>query len=209
MHIGSHLALDGLDRRAAQEPVRKSDTVASHVHEHATARSLDVPKPRRVGPEVFLALFHQVDFAERTFVRHLLGLDVLGSEEQFFGVHQQHTLSGARVDHFVGFLERHAQRFLADHMLPGSRRIQRHLRMQVVWRCDSHHLDVWLAEHLAIVAKYSLDPIAPGQFLGVSGCGRGNRHHLRFLGHDLKGGRVDVGLELRTDDTNFDSSWHR
>ena len=94
------------------------------------------------GPKCFLALLDQVDLAERPLVGHSLGLHVLGREEQFFGIHQQHPLAAADVDHLVGLFQGHAQRLFADDMLAGMGGVDGHSRMQRVRRGDRDHLDV-------------------------------------------------------------------
>src|SRR2546430_3278121 len=47
-----------------------------------------------------------------------LRLDVFGREEQLLGVEQQYAGLAAGVDHRIGFLQRHAERFFADDVLP-------------------------------------------------------------------------------------------
>ena len=162
----------------------------------------------RVRAEVLLALLDQVDLAERAFVGHPLGLHVLGREEQFLGIHQQHALPAAGVDHHVGLFQRHAQRLLADDVLAGVGDIDGHLGVQGVGGGDGDHLDVRLLEHLAIVVEDPRNAVLLGQLLGMPGRGRGDGHHLRLFGHDLERRRVDIGLELRADDADLDLSRH-
>ena len=82
----------GHETGAVEEPAAERDAVAAHVHEDAAARARDVPEPVGVRPEVLLALLDEVDLAEGAFPRHLLGLDVLGREEELLGVHEEDAL---------------------------------------------------------------------------------------------------------------------
>ena len=122
LHLRRELRVHALHFRLAEEPPAERDAVAAEVHERAAARLLDVPEPVGVRAGVLLALLHEMDAPERAFVRHLLRLDVLRREEQLLGVEQQHAGLGARVDHRVRFLERDAERLLADDVLSGAAR---------------------------------------------------------------------------------------
>ena len=55
----------------------------------------------------------------------------------------------ADVDHFVGFVERHAQRLFADHVFAGARDIEGHALVQRIGRGDGDHLDIFFAQHFA------------------------------------------------------------
>ena len=130
------LRVDALHLLLAEEPPAESDAVAAEVHQRPAARLIDVPEPVGVRARVLLSLLHDVDATERAFVRHLLRLHVLRREEQLLGVEQQHARLRARLDHRVGFLERDAERLLADDVLAGARRVDRDLRVQSVRRGD-------------------------------------------------------------------------
>src|ERR1700683_439432 len=68
--VGAHLAVDGFDRRAAEEPVGEGDAVAAEVHQRAAAAAVDVPEPVAVRGEMFFALLDEINFAEGTGVGH-------------------------------------------------------------------------------------------------------------------------------------------
>ena len=105
MDIGGEVSVDGFDCGAAQEPITEGDAVAAEIHECAATGFVHIPEPGAVWTEVFFALLDEIDFAESALVGHLLGLDVFGSEEEFFGIGEEDTLASAGVDHFVRFGE--------------------------------------------------------------------------------------------------------
>ena len=109
--------------------------------------------------EMFLALLHQVNFAERALVRHFFHFHVFRGEQQLFGIHEQYARFLADVDHLVGFFQRHGQRLLAHHMLARIGDVTRHRAVKMVGRVDGDHLDIFLFEHLAIVVIHVRDAI--------------------------------------------------
>ncbi len=55
----------------------------------------------------------------------------------------------------------------------------------------------------AVVVEHPRDAVLLRQRLGVARRRRGHRDDLGLLGHDLKRSRVNVGLELRSDDSDL------
>src|SRR5271157_2742861 len=72
VHIRAHLAVDTLDHRPVEEPIAKGDSMATHVHEHAASRFLDIPEPVAVGAKVLLALLDEVDLSSRVAIARRL-----------------------------------------------------------------------------------------------------------------------------------------
>ena len=116
--------------------------------------------------------------------------------------------SRAGLDHVVGLFQRHAQRLLADDVLAGVGDVERHLAVQAVGRRDRDHLDVGSASICAVVGEPARDAVALRELLGVAGRGRGDGDDLRFFAHLFDRGGVDVGLEPRADDADFDLVSH-
>ena len=117
---------------------------------------------------MFLALFDQVDAAECALIRHLLRLHVFRRKEQLLGIEQQHARLRAGVDHRIGFLERHAQRLFAHDVLAGSGGIDRDLRVQAIGGGDRNHLDLRIAQQLAVVGECLGDAVAFGEIRRVA-----------------------------------------
>src|SRR5262249_39325048 len=132
MRISTHLAEHTLNGRLVQEPMAKGDAMAPHVHQHAAAGLLHIPEPGSMRSEMFLTLFHQVNFSKSALISHLLGLDVLWSKEQLLGIHQEHPLPLADVDHLVCLFQRHAQGLFTDNMLSGPGDLCSHRAMEAV-----------------------------------------------------------------------------
>ena len=144
---------------------------------------------------MLFALLDQIHFAERTLIRHLLGLDVFRRKQQFFSVGQQHALLAADFDHLVALFEGHCQRLFADNMLSGVRDIARHGAMQVIGRVDGDHLDVFFLEHLPVIVEDTRDAVPFRERLRMSWSGRGHRHHFRIFGENLDGCRMNIRLK--------------
>jgi len=158
-----------------------------------------------MGPGVLLALLHEVHAAERTLVGHLLRLYVLRCEEQLLGVEQQHPGLLTGVDHRVRFLEGDAQRLLAHDVLAGPRGVDRDLRMETVGRRNGNHLDLGIAQQVAIVGVRLRDTVALGERGGVALRRRGDRDELGLFRDRLYRARDAISLKPRADDADFDS----
>jgi hypothetical protein len=152
---------------------------------------------------VLLSLLDQMDPSERALVRHLLRLDVLRREEELLGVEEEDAGLRARIDHRVGLLERDAERLLADDVLPRQRGFDRQPRVQSVRRRDRDHLDVGVAQHLAVIGVVPRDAVAARERLGIPRRRRGDGDDLGLLGHRLHRRRDAVGLEARADDPDL------
>jgi hypothetical protein len=207
VYVGAHMAENAPDFGSAEEPVTEGDAVTSHVHKNAAAGAIDIPEPGGVRAEVFLGLFDEVDLAESAFVGHLFGFDVLRGKEQFLSVEKEDALAPAGVDHEIGFLEGHAERFLADHMFAGVGGVDGHLGVQCVGGGDGDQLDVGFGEHLAVIGEPAGQVMFAGELFGVTGGGRRHGNDLGFVGQDAERFGVDIGFELGSDDADFDSTW--
>ena len=129
--------------------------MAAQVHQRAAAGLLDVPEPVGVRAGVLLALLDEVDVAERALVRHLLRLHVLRREEQLLGVHEEHALRRGRRR--SSRRPPPASRRAASRRRRACRRARRRSSsgVQPVRRRDRDHLDVRLAQQLAVVGDTS------------------------------------------------------
>src|SRR5262249_13043259 len=142
---------------------------------------IHVPKPFGMRAKMFFALLYQMDFPKSTVICHFFCLYVLGCEKELFGIKQQNASIAGVVNHLLGLLNCHGQRFLTYNVLSRSGTICCHLRMQSVWRRNGDHLQVALLEHVAIIREYTRDAISLGQSGGMSRGWRSNGHDLCML----------------------------
>src|ERR1700722_4013013 len=201
--VGAHLAVDGFDGRAAEEPIGEGDTVAAEIHERAAAAAIDVPEPFAVRAEMLFALLDEINFAEGAGVGHFFDFEIFRREEKLFTVHQEDAGLFCGGDHFFALGDGHGERLFADDVLPYSGGVFGHLAMKAVGSADADDFDGGIFEHFAIVGVGAGNVEALGEMFGVAGSGRGDGDEFGFVGHDLKRGGVDVGLELRADDADF------
>jgi hypothetical protein len=194
---------NALDRRLAEHPAGVFDGVAAHVQKDAAARTVDVPEPRHVRPEMLFALLDQEDIAQGALVDQFLRPNVLGREAQLLGVQKQDPRPATGVDHLVGFFKRPAQGLLAQDVLAGPGRVQGDTRMQVVGQGEMDQVDFLDRQEVVVVFKGALDAAFAGEVLGLA---RGRRSDGRHLGvrHHLQCRRVQVGHETAADQTYAD-----
>ena len=206
VNVRAHLTVNSLDWRASQEPVAKRDAVTAEVHERAAARTIHVPEPETVRPEMFFALLDEMNFAERAGIRHFLGFQIFWREEKLLTVQQKNAVAFRHRNHFFTLGNGHRQRFFANNVFTGRGDVFRHLRVQTIRRGDGNHFDVGLFQHLAVVGVHARDAKFLSQLGCIARCGRSDCHHFCVVRHDLKGCGLDVRLKLRTDDPNFYST---
>src|SRR5205814_1877161 len=84
-----------------------------------------------------------------------------------------------------------AQRLLAHHVLAGAGGVNRDLGVQTIGSGDRDHLDVGIAQQLAVVGVRARDAVPPGEARGVSPRGRGHGDDLRFV-RDRAPGPLDA-----------------
>ena len=153
---------------------------------------------------MLFTLLHQVDSTECSLVSHFFGFDIFGRKEKFLGIHQQHAMLSGFMDHPLALFDSHGQRLFADNVFARPGTLDGHLCVQMVRSCDRNHLNIGFFQHLAIVSEHALDSILLGQMRGVSRTGRSYRDDLTIFRSKLESGGMNVALEARSDNSNFD-----
>jgi hypothetical protein len=139
------------------------------------------------------------------FVDKLLQPDVLGSEAQFFRVHQLDLGPLAGVNHSVGLGQVQTQGLLAEDVLAGLGRRHGCLRVQVIGKSEHNEVQVAQLEHLAKVGE-PLGNAVTGRERGRMGfAGRRDSDHLSPR-HRAQGLQVDGSDKLRADQTDPNNS---
>ena len=64
-------------------------SVTAQVHECAATGAIHVPEPRAMRTEMFLALFHQINFPEGAGIRHFFRLQIFRREQKLLTVHHR------------------------------------------------------------------------------------------------------------------------
>ena len=152
---------------------------------------------------MFLALFHEVHPAKCAFIRHLLRLDVFRREEQLLGIQQQDAGVATRVDHRIGFLERHTHGFFANDVLTGFGGIDRDRRVQAIGGSDRNHFDSGIAQQVVVVGVRLGDAVALGELGRMASGRRGDRHELGLFRDPFHRARNTVGLKAGAHDADF------
>src|SRR6266481_6863987 len=202
IHLGRELRVHTLYFLLAEEPPAEGDAMTAEVHEGAAAGLLDIPEPVGVRARVLLGLFHEMNAAESAFIRHLLRLHVLWREEELLRVEEKDTGSGARVDHRVGFLERDAQRLLANNVFSSCGSLDRDAGVKPIRRRYGDHLDRRVAQHLTVVGIETSYAVTSRKRLRIPLCRGCNGYNLHLLRHCLDRCRNAIRLEARADDSD-------
>ena len=120
--------------------------------------------------------------AQGSFVRHRLGVHVLGSEEVLLGIEEEDTGLQAGLDHSVALLQVEGHRLLADDVLACGRGVHGHPGVQVVGTGDGDSVQVGQAQQFAVVSEHVGYAAPPGEGPTLLPVMRGDGDHLD-VGH--------------------------
>src|SRR5262245_39216376 len=187
----AHRRRDLFDGAIVENPTAEGYRVAAHVEQDSATGTPHVPEPGRVRSAVLLALFNQKDIAQCSLFDEALGADVLGGEEEFFGVHHFHPSLASGSDDGVGVLQGEAERLLADDVLTGARGVDADLCVKVVRYADRDHIEIVELEELVIITEMAGNAELIGQRATSLRAGRGD-------GDDLRVGNIGerLGMEM-------------
>src|SRR6218665_3179577 len=168
MNVGSHVSGDRHRFWPTKEPVTKWQSVTSQIHQRPTTGTVHIPEPVCVGAGVHFRLFHQIDPTERSLICHLFGFDIFGGEKQFFRVEEEDTVTLGSGNHLIALSECHRHWLFYYNMLSCLCHRNRNVAVKLVGRGASHHLDLWIFEHLMLVSEHLGNPVLVCESRGIA-----------------------------------------
>jgi hypothetical protein len=186
LHHDIHVTLPLLGARGQHTRLRAShlahpvQRVTAEVHGSAARGLVTVPQ---IGLVLDGDLEHPIHVPERAElprthdVEHAQKQRVVAVVESFD--EQAPGLLGD-LDHALRFQRVRRERFLAEHVLAGSQRRDRPLRVKVHGQRVINGVDVWIGDHVRVALRHAGDAVLTGILRGPFGVASGHDIHRRL-----------------------------